>query len=433
MPGGRFNDADLLRADLFPEAALPYAQFQNARLKRANLVGSDLSGARLCGAKLHAADLTSATLIDADFSDNANLRLATLDRANLSSANLTGAKLAGASLERAILVETQIERADLSNCCVYGIAAWDVKGTPASQRSLSVFPIDSAGKSGVTVDDIKVAQFIYLLVKNPNIRDVIDTVARKAVLILGRFSDGRKAVLEAISNELRRLKYVPIVFDFERAEERDFTETIMILAGMSLFVVADITRPRSTPLEMQAAVPNYMIPFVPILQSGEEPFSMFKDLWVKYRQWVLQPLEYDSIEELTAAFEAYVVKRALKRHSVLVGRRKQVMHTVKIPKTMRGAEKNHEQLAGGPRSGGQTGRRSEIARGGCSNCCRIGHRFFPPTKGFAAACFIHEATWCSSRSSTDASSTPRVDLPIPIGVTGGSGLISVPRMNISFT
>ena len=61
------------------------------------------------------------------------------------------------------------------------------------------------------------------------------------------------------------------------------------------------------------------------------------------------------------------------------------------------------------------------------------YRFFPPTKGFAAACFIHEATWCSSRSSTDASSTPRVDLPIPIGVTGGSGLISVPRMNISFT
>ena len=61
------------------------------------------------------------------------------------------------------------------------------------------------------------------------------------------------------------------------------------------------------------------------------------------------------------------------------------------------------------------------------------HRFFPPKKGFAAACFIHEATWCSSRSSTDASSTPRVDLPIPIGVTGGSGLSSVPRMNISFT
>ena len=63
----------------------------------------------------------------------------------------------------------------------------------------------------------------------------------------------------------------------------------------------------------------------------------------------------------------------------------------------------------------------------------VRYRFLPPKKGFAAACFIHEATWGSSRSRTDASSTPRVDLPIPIGVTGGSGLISVPRINISFT
>src|SRR6476660_8384626 len=59
-------------------------------------------------------------------------------------------------------------------------------------------------------------------------------------------------------------------------------------------------------------------------------------------------------------------------------------------------------------------------------------RFVPPKKGFAAACFIHEATCCSSSSFTDFNSTPRVDLPIPTGVTGGSGLISVPLMNISF-
>src|SRR5215475_16205503 len=60
-------------------------------------------------------------------------------------------------------------------------------------------------------------------------------------------------------------------------------------------------------------------------------------------------------------------------------------------------------------------------------------RFFPPKKGFVAACFIHEATCCSSKSFTVFNSTPRVDLPIPIGTTGGIGLISVPRMNISFT
>jgi hypothetical protein len=37
------------------------------------------------------------------------------------------------------------------------------------------------------IDNIKVAQFIYLLLNNKEIRDVIDTITSKAVLILGRF------------------------------------------------------------------------------------------------------------------------------------------------------------------------------------------------------------------------------------------------------
>lgn len=49
------------------------------------------------------------------------------------------------------------------------------------------------------------------------------------------------------------------------------------------------------------------------------------------------------------------------------------------------------------------------------------HRFFPPTKGIVADCFIHAVNLRSSRSSTEETSTPRVVLPIPIGVTGGSG------------
>jgi hypothetical protein len=34
----------------------------------------------------------------------------------------------------------------------------------------------------------------------------------------------------------------------------------MTLAGMSRFVIADIANPKSAPLELQAAVPDYMIP-----------------------------------------------------------------------------------------------------------------------------------------------------------------------------
>jgi hypothetical protein len=54
-----------------------------------------------------------------------------------------------------------------------------------------------------------------------------------------------------------------------KPEVKDFTETVRLLAGLSHFVIADITSPRSAPLELQAIVPECMIPFVPILEKGE--------------------------------------------------------------------------------------------------------------------------------------------------------------------
>ena len=77
---------------------------------------------------------------------------------------------------------------------------------------------------------------------------------------------------------------------------------------MSHFVIADITNPRSTPLELQATVPECMVPFVPILEKGEEPFAMFQDLWVKHREWVFEPIEYSSVEGLTGGLDAAIVR-----------------------------------------------------------------------------------------------------------------------------
>jgi len=47
-----------------------------------------------------------------------------------------------------------------------------------------------------------------------------------------------------------------MMFDFERSKERDFTETIRILAGLSRFIIADITNPKSSPLELQVTMPT---------------------------------------------------------------------------------------------------------------------------------------------------------------------------------
>jgi hypothetical protein len=161
-----------------------------------------------------------------------------------------------------------------------------------------------------------VAQFIYLLLNNQEIREVINTVTSKAVLILGRFSEDRKSILDALRNAFRDRGFLPIVFDFERPKDRDFTETIMTLAGMSCFVLADITNPKSAPLELQAAVPDYMIPFVPILQDGEPAFSMFLNLQTKYH-WVLDVLGYNSSGTLIEVLDDAVINPALKKRDEL--------------------------------------------------------------------------------------------------------------------
>ena len=212
------------------------------------------------------------------------------------------------------MIQTDLCNTTLTGSWVYGASVWNVKvNDQTKQQNLT---ITGYGAPVITVDNIKVAQFIQLLLTNKEIRDVIDTITSKAVLILGRFSDERKPVLDALGDALRSRDFLPIVFDFECPKSRDFTETIMTLAGMSCFVIADITNPKSAPLELQAAVPDYMIPFVPILQDGEKAFSMFLNLQTKYH-WVLDVLGYDSSDTLIEVLDEAVIIPALKKRDEL--------------------------------------------------------------------------------------------------------------------
>ena len=141
------------------------------------------------------------------------------------------------------------------------------------------------------------------------------------MLLLGRFTGGRIAVLERLREGLRKRGFVPMVFNFDKPQTKDFTDTVRLLAGLSHFVIADITNPRSTPLELQATVPECMVPFVPILQKGEEPFAMFKDLWIKHREWVFEPIRYPSVDRLIEVLDAEIVRPAQKRFADLLARK----------------------------------------------------------------------------------------------------------------
>ena len=63
-----------------------------------------------------------------------------------------------------------------------------------------------------------------------------------------------------------------------------------------------------------------MVPFVPIQQDDEQPFSMFADLQAKY-DWALDVLKYDTPGNLISVFDPAVVEPALAKADELLLRK----------------------------------------------------------------------------------------------------------------
>jgi hypothetical protein len=146
-----------------------------------------------------------------------------------------------------------------------------------------------------------------LLLHNEKIREIIDTIMSKAVLILGRFTPERKQILDAIREELRRQNYCPVVFDFETPASRDTHETVATLARMARFVIADITDPRSIPQELVSVVESLpSVPVQPLLASGHEPWGMFDH--IKRYPWVLTVHTYEGQHSLLSSIAANIIE-----------------------------------------------------------------------------------------------------------------------------
>ena len=233
----------------------------------------DLSGANLSGRNLALADLNDmhlgrAYLLGANLS-GANLSYSDLREANLCRTILVGANLLGAGLAYANLVKADLTSANLTGCRVYGVSAWELK----------------------------------------LIRDVIDTITSKAVLILGRFTPERKQVLDALRNELRERNYLPIVFDFDKPASRNTDETITLLARVARFVIADVSDAKSILQELRAIVPEVpSVPVQPIIIEMQVEPGMF-DFYQNFRSF-LPAHRYTSQAQLLADLGDRVIRPA---------------------------------------------------------------------------------------------------------------------------
>ncbi len=252
-----------------------------------------MSDAFLDGARLSHASLTSAIL------EGTRLIYADLESADLCDTDIRNCNLEGANLSLSKLVETRFHNTNLNGCWVYGASVWNVElDEETNQQGLIITPkppllpyeareklirdieglVSEYGDSRpswlrgkreirpdepeITVDDLAVAQFLYMLRNNKRMQVVIDAVCAKVVLILGNFGDKQKVVLDAIREELKGLDYVPVIFDFKVPGSRDTDETINFLAGMARFVIADVTNARSLPQDLKGVVES--LPSVPV-------------------------------------------------------------------------------------------------------------------------------------------------------------------------
>jgi uncharacterized protein YjbI with pentapeptide repeats len=306
LSGTKLQEAKL-RESLINQSTIWKSDLSGADLTQASMSGlkcieSRFTGADLSRALLHASHIFACNFDEADFEgaslDGALLSGSTFRKARLLStmcgaSDLTGCRLNGADLSGAHFVRTKLGGADLTGARVYGVNCWDVEITDDTiQRDLIVTP---AREPTVSVDDIRMAQFVHLLLTNANLRTVIETVGQKAVLILGRFGGGGVEVLRAVGQRLRESGYLPMIFEFDRPRDKSYTETVRTLAGLARFVVVDLSGP-SVPHEL-SIVPDIKIPFVPILEKGRHPYSMFVDLLE--HDWVMKPIvEFESTDDL---------------------------------------------------------------------------------------------------------------------------------------
>ena len=309
MRGSNLKGADL-RNTCLRGTDLRNADLTGALLEEVDLRGACLIGANLSHAAMVQADLSEA-ILDRALAYKCDFRFATLVRTGLVGATLrhsdcSNANLSHAELEGANLSDANLTQANLTGCSVYGVSVWNTLLEGAIQSGLVV---TRSGEPQIQVDNLEVAQFIHLMLNNRSLRGVIDSITSKVVLILGRFTQERKEVLESLRDQLRFHNYLPVLFDFHAPANRDLTETVSTLAHLARFIIADLTDAKSIPQELTHIIPALpSVPIQPLLLGSQEEYGMFEHF--RRYPWVLKPFVYDSRQALLNGLVQHVISPA---------------------------------------------------------------------------------------------------------------------------
>jgi hypothetical protein len=326
----RFDGAVLRQANLgsahLERACLKGADLILANLSSVHAAKANLSGANLRGATLYYGDFRGAVCLDQTYLAHADLREANfagarMGEATLSEADLTntcfdGADLTRAELSDAILDETSLLGTNLQAAIVGGTFIRRVKTDDKTDQRGLLVDVDVAWerRPGEAIkfteaSDIRVAQFHNIVDEPGSVGKLLAATTKRVVLILGRFLPRRKRVLDRLAQALRERGKIAVIFDFPSPDDREVSDTVRFIAGMSEFIVVDLTKASSVPLELQATIPDLMIPVLPIIQSGHPVFSMFSDLQRRYF-WIQPTVSYIDTDQLVKYVDDAIIARA---------------------------------------------------------------------------------------------------------------------------
>jgi hypothetical protein len=119
-------------------------------------------------------------------------------------------------------------------------------------------------------------------------------------------------VLDAIADKLRTMDLIPIIFDFKKSKEQDIIETVVTLASLFKFIIADVTAARVIADELRSFVPDFAVPVVPVFQPSKKepkPYASLNTLCRKYT-WVFEPVIYENKKHLIEILPNKVIKPA---------------------------------------------------------------------------------------------------------------------------
>lgn len=309
------NDANLVRVDLSGaelfEADLAGANLSGADISEANLSGADLSEANISGAdlfrtNLHGANLYMANLIETNLSET-NLSGVNLSRADLREANLTGADLRGANISQSVLNEAILDKATLINCRISGISTWNTQMNDMKNSGLIITNNDEIP---IIVDDIQIAQFIYLFLNYENIRNTINILSSKIVLVIGHFPAERKDILNAIREKLHNYDYQPVFINISKTDNQNFLKSFFQLVKIAQFIIADFWDANILLEELPQILSTISVPIKPIqIEFSGKEYTKLSEIR-KHSKLLLNIYMYKDINELMTCFKEKIIDPA---------------------------------------------------------------------------------------------------------------------------